>query len=324
MKKLPRFISKQIARFYSEHKLYKTDTPVFLPFYHVISENELPYILNYPYRNPIQFEKELDYFLKYFKPVSLDCLLKNDDKNKNIFHLSFDDGLRESAELIAPILLKKGIPATFFVNSGFVDNKKLFHRYKASLILSELKTKPNQKAEEYLNNFGLNMKNILQTDFQKINILNEAAKIIEIDFDNFLQKEKPYLTTPQIVNLKEQGFTIGAHSENHLEFWKISEEEQITEIKKSMSWIVKNFNPEIKTFSFPFTDSGVSLELLQKLKLENICDLTFGTAGLKYDECKTHFQRYPVEQPGSFKLNLKTEWIYFKIRNAIRKATVKH
>ena len=324
MRKFPRFISKQIARLLPEKLLFKTGTPIFLPFYHVVSNKNLPYILNYPYRNSTQFEKELDYYLKYFKPVPLNFLIENPVSNEKVFHLSFDDGLQECADLIAPVLLKKGIPATFFVNSGFADNQALFHRYKASLILSELTTNPDSNAKSILKDYGLNNENILQASIAQVDVLDEAANILGINFSEFLKIQKPYLTTEQIIKLKEQGFSIGAHSKNHPEFWKISEEEQLSEVKQSINWVVEKFNPAIKTFSFPFTDSGVSLNLLQKLKSDNICDLIFGTAGLKQDECKTHFQRYPAEQPGSFKLNLKSELVYFKLRKIIGKATVKH
>lgn len=324
MRKFPRFISKQIARFYTEQLLYKINAPVFLPFYHLVSNKKLPAVLNYPYRNSVQFEKELDHYLKFFQAVDLDFLVQNPHSNKKIFHLSFDDGLSESAEIIAPILIRKGIPATFFINSGFADNKALFHRYKASLILSELNKLPSQKATSFLNENGINQNSILQSGIDKIDILDKTAELLNIDFEDFLQNNTPYLTTAQISELQKKGFTIGAHSQNHPEFYKISEAEQLSEIQQSMSWIVKHFNPVIKAFSFPFTDDGVSLNLLQKLKTENICDITFGTAGLKYDECHSHLQRYPAEQKGDFKLNLKTEWVYYKLRNTIGKATVKH
>ena len=113
MRKLPRFISKQMGRFVPEKMLFKTATPVFLPFYHTVSDKKLPHILNYPYRNLSQFEAELDYYLKYFKPVELSYLLEKPRQPQNIFHLSFDDGLKECAGVIAPVLLRKGVPATF-------------------------------------------------------------------------------------------------------------------------------------------------------------------------------------------------------------------
>jgi peptidoglycan/xylan/chitin deacetylase (PgdA/CDA1 family) len=304
--------------------LSKLKTPVFQPFYHVVSNEKLPHIVNYNYRNISQFEKELDFYLKYFKPVSLAELITIKDSGKKIFHLSFDDGLKECAEIIAPVLLQKGIPATFFVNTGFVDNQRLFHKYKASLILNRLTETSSPKVEQILKEKNLQGKEILKASILQENILDEVAGILGIDFNDFLKTQKPYLTTQQILKLKSDGFSIGAHSFSHPEFYKISEEEQLDEVKKSMNWLIEEINPEIKAFSFPFTDSGVSLKVLKTLEAEKICDVTFGTAGIKYDELDFHFQRYPVEKEGDFMLNLKEEFIYFALRKIIGKATVKH
>jgi len=324
MNEFPRFVSKQFGKLVPLQSLLKLTTPVFQPFYHVVSDEKLPHILNYKYRNVSEFEKELEFYLQHFKPVSLDELLKTKNGHRNIFHLSFDDGLKECAEIIAPVLLKKGIPATFFVNPGFVDNQKLFHKYKASLILNHLKMIPDFQVERFLKKHHLQGEYILKATILQENILDEAATILGINFNDFLENQKPYLTTIQILNLKNEGFSIGAHSFNHPEFWKISEKEQMKEVKKSMNWLSEKINPAIKAFSFPFTDSGVSLKVLESLKSENICDVTFGTAGIKYDELEYHFQRYPVERPGDFVQNLKAELVYFVLRKQIGKATVKH
>jgi len=324
MNEFPRFVSKQIGKLISVQSLLKLNTPVFQPFYHVVSNEKLPHILNYNYRNIEQFEKELDFYLKYFKPVSLAELVSKKKWDEKIFHLSFDDGLTECAEIIAPILLKKGVSATFFVNPGFVDNQQIFHKYKASLILNRLNETSNPKVEHYLKEQNLQGKEILKASILQVNILDEATAALGINFKDFLEKQKPYLTTEQIFELKSKGFSIGAHSFNHPEFWKITEEEQLDEVKKSMDWLVEKVNPEIKAFSFPFTDSGVSLKVLKVLKSEKICDVTFGTAGIKHDQLEHHFQRYPVEQPGDFRQNLKAELVYFALRKLIGKATVKH
>jgi peptidoglycan/xylan/chitin deacetylase (PgdA/CDA1 family) len=167
-------------------------------------------------------------------------------------------------------------------------------------------------------------KEILKASFLQENILDEVAGLLGIDFNDFLKTQKPYLTTQQILKLKSDGFSIGAHSFSHPEFCKISEEEQLDEVKKSMNWLVEKINPEIKAFSFPFTDFGVSLKVLKTLEAEKICDVTFGTAGIKYDELDFHFQRYPVEKEGDYMMNLKEEFIYFALRKIIGKATVKH
>lgn len=324
MKTWPRRISKMLNPFFSEKWLFKRETPCFLPFYHVVSNNRLPHILNYPYRNVAQFENELDFFLKHFKPVSLNELKNGNFRNEKVFHLSFDDGLRECYEIIAPILLKKGIPATFFINTGFVDNKALFHKYKASLVLNRLRENSNKKATEFLAENGLPVENLLQTTILQVEVLNEAAVLLDIDFDDFLIRQKPYLTSRQISELVQKGFTIGAHSHQHPEFWKLAEAEQIEEVKKSMACLETLAQPSIKAFSFPFTDDGVPASVLKAIKNEKICDLTFGTAGIKNDRFDFHFQRYPAEQPGNFNRNLKSEFVYFELRKWVGKATVKH
>ncbi|NCB09485.1 MAG: hypothetical protein EOM73_15150, partial [Bacteroidia bacterium] len=120
MRKTLRLTSKQLGRVVPAKALFKLATPPFLPFYHVVSDQKLPHIQNYPFRTVRQFQSELDFFLKHFKPVSLQYLIENPKTTEKIFHISFDDGLKECAEIIAPILLQKGIPATFFINPGFV------------------------------------------------------------------------------------------------------------------------------------------------------------------------------------------------------------
>lgn len=324
MKTFPRFLSRQTGLFFSPERLFKIKTPCFLPFYHVVSNEKLPHILNYPYRNVQEFENELDFFLKHFEPVSLEELVSGECRYKNAFHLSFDDGLRECLDVVAPLLLKKGIPATFFINTAFADNKELFHKYKASLILSELRQKPDSGVENFLKNAKLPAEKLLTATILQTDILDHAAKLIELDFKAFLEKQKPYLTSGQIKKLSENGFTIGAHSHNHPEFYTITEEEQMQEVKVSMAFLQKITPQPLKTFAFPYTDWGVSANVLKTIQKENICDITFGTAGIKNDAFSFHFQRYPAEQPGNFMQNLKGEFVYYKLRKWVGKATVKH
>lgn len=324
MADLPRNLSIHLARFFSANQLFASSGPVFLPFYHLVSNKSPEYIRNYPYRNEKTFKQELDYILRYFTPVSLEELYENPNPGKKVFHLSFDDGLRECAEMVAPILLQKGVPATFFVNTGFVDNKALFHRYKASLLLSRLIEFPDAQAEQLLLKNGLTRKNLLQAPISKIDILDEAAEMMEIDFADFLENERPYLTTAEVKDLHKKGFAIGGHSHEHPEFGSLKTREQFKQVKKSMDWLGKHVPQKIKAFSFPFTDDGVSEKLLKKLKTEQVCDITFGTAGLKFDTFKGHLQRVPMEQKHRIERFLKGEFLYYKLRKIIGKATVKH
>ncbi len=324
MNKIPRLLSLHISRFCSDKWILNRTIPFFLPFYHAVSNEKLPYLLNYPYRDVKQFEIELDYFLTHFHPAGLEEIVSEDCTGKKLFHLSFDDGLRQCADVIAPVLLRKGIPATFFINTAFADNKNLFHRYKASLILSRLMEKPALEVERFLTAKELAGERILAASISQVNVLNEAAGMLDINFDDFLKNQKPYLTSTQIKKLATEGFSIGAHSHFHPEFWEISEKEQLNEVKTSIEWVNQLIKPAIKAFSFPFTDDKVPASVLTSLKKEKTCDITFGTAGIKKDSFSNHFQRYPVEQPGDFSRNLKAEIVYYELRKWAGKATVTH
>jgi len=119
--------------------LRRSGLKAIFPFYHAVSNQDLPHTkFLYAIRNTARFEADLEYFLRFFDPVSLGEYLegnKNKRHQKPVMVLSFDDGLIQCHQEIMPVLLRKGIPATFFLNNDYIDNKGLFFRFKISLLL---------------------------------------------------------------------------------------------------------------------------------------------------------------------------------------------
>jgi peptidoglycan/xylan/chitin deacetylase (PgdA/CDA1 family) len=263
----------------------------------------MPYINSYRVRTAAEFEKELDYFLRYFKPVSLKNILEKPDIRK--MHLSFDDGLVECYSVIAPILKRKGIPATFFVSPDFVDNKKLFHRFKCSILEEE----------------GVLERGGKKYFFNEEGELDQLAAKHGIDFTQY----KPYMNMEQVHSLHNDGFLIGGHSMVHPEMWKLSEDEQFRQVSDTMQWVEQNFQPNIKAFAFPFTDDGLKSSLFERLKNKGVADVTFGTAGLKPDSKSINFQRVPVElRNWSVQKTLHFEYFYYFVRGLAGENVVKH
>ena len=307
-----------------QNLIKNTKQKLILPFYHTISDGELPHIKHlYRHRNIKEFNKDLDFYLKYYKPIDLfelkDIIQNNKTIKENIFHLSFDDGLCECYEVIAPILIKKGIPATFFLNSDFIDNKNLFYKFKISLIIDAFS---NFEHSILLKNSLI--KTISLSYYSDISFLNQIGKQYELDFNNFLTKQKPYLTTPQIKSLISDGFTIGSHSIDHPEYRFISEKEQIRQTKNSINYISKKFKLDYKVFAFPFTDFGVKKTFFKTIFNNNFADLTFGTAGLKKDEIKFNLQRIPIEIANkSASYTIKKQYLYYIAKSFLNKNTIK-
>lgn len=311
-----------------------TGQRLFLPFYHTVSrESKLPHIHHlYPLRTLAEFEKEIDFILKHYRPISLqglfDQLKSGKPLEQNTFFLSFDDGLREIADFISPLLLRKGVPATIFLNANFVDNKDLFFRYKASLIIDHFEKNKISDAQEKKIQKVLQHKNIrqgiLEISYQNQKKLEQLATFIDLDFKLFLKQYQPYLNSDQIKSLSQKGFTFGSHSVDHPLYSEISTEEQIRQTKESQRFINKNFPQDIKAFAFPFTDHGVSKKYFDQIRKENIVDISFGTAGLKNDSATFHLQRFPAEA-FSFPLHqlIPAEYFYFMGKSLLGKNEIK-
>ena len=265
-----------------------------LPFYHLASDEAPPHVRHlYPVRSTSDFRADLDFLGRYFRPVSLGEVVRHVREGRPFrhwsVHLTVDDGLRECHDPMAPILLEKGFPATFFLNSAFLDNRALMFRYEASLLADALLQKG--KAWQEILPFDP-----LQIGYDHRDILGTTLADWGVDVGEFLQKEKPYLSSAQVANLLEKGFSIGGHSVDHPLYRALTEEEQLSQTLESQFFLEKKFRVKHRVFSFPFTDDGVRKSFLEKLHHKHGFQLTFGSAGLKHDAVPFHLQRLPMEK----------------------------
>lgn len=321
----------KVAGFIPTDLLIKvTHQKLFAPFYHTVSNKFLPHIEHlYKVKNIVSFKNDLEFLLKHFKPVDylefLSISQKKKITSKPVFLLSFDDGLVEFHDVIAPILLKKGIPALCFLNSAFIDNKDLFFRYKVSLLINHLIKNPKQIqiTTDFLKNNRNWKQSLLSIRYHEQQKLNEIAALFDFDFNSFLSINKPYLTSNQISSLIKQGFYFGSHSIDHPEYQYLTIENQLHQTIESTQTVANKFNLNYKTFSFPFTDFGVSKTFFAKLEKINITDSTFGCAGIKKEQVVNHFQRIPLEDnqlTGSELIN--REMLYYLLKQPLGKNTI--
>ena len=279
-----------------------------LPYHHTVSNNFLPHIGHlYPYKNEAQFEKDIIYLKNNFEPIHPDELLiyikRNKSLPKNKFLLSFDDGFREVHDVIAPILMKHGLPAIFFINPAFIDNKEMFYRNKLSLLMEEVSKNKNDlslladiSSLLEINDAGVNevlhqVKNIRK----ETELLNTLADRLHFSFADYLKENQPYLNIAQLHKLKEQGFTIAAHSWNHPYYSQLSLDAQLKETNRSCDYVLDNDLCEKRYFSFPHSDEGLSQSLFTEL-IKNT-DLLFGIQNQKLEINNKMLHRFNAERP---------------------------
>jgi peptidoglycan/xylan/chitin deacetylase (PgdA/CDA1 family) len=276
-------------------------------YYHIVSDNDVPHVKHlYRFRNVSQFEKDLEVFLKLYEPVGLLDLLRSVNAGKTLpqhsFHLTFDDGFRELSDVIAPILRRKGIPATFFLASAFLDNKEMALHNELSVLIEHIKGLPENRQREindFLAKHQLDGKDIptrlLSITYQRKELIPQIARFVECDLTGYLQRTRPYLTSTEVRKLVAQGFTIGAHSIDHPRYSVLTLKEQVRQTSESVSFLRQNFGISYSTFSFPHGDLNVASDFFKEIYDRRILDISFGSAGMLKDNFPRHFQRFSPE-----------------------------
>jgi peptidoglycan/xylan/chitin deacetylase (PgdA/CDA1 family) len=330
-----RLMNSMASGFSISRLLHATNQQVIPVFYHAVGYAEKSPWLKGLYRvpTPLQFEQDIEILSKHLQPLDLETLIQYTNgqslpKNKQYYFLSFDDGLKECSEFIAPFLQRKGIPATFFINPGFVEKEIRFHRFVTNLLAQAFIKEENGAVKLAVNNIlGIQEKDakytisrLMQVRYNKKEILEELKALLFTHMSDEKQHQQAYMDKADIQNLIDAGFTIGAHGMDHPEYYLLNEEEQVQQTIESVKLIKKWFGVPYKVFAFPFTDVGVRRSFFARIQKEFPLDLTFGSSGLKKDTIKNHLQRIPLDdEEVSAEKRLKAELLYFLAKKPFRK-----
>ncbi|MFN3404337.1 MAG: polysaccharide deacetylase family protein [Cytophagaceae bacterium] len=314
-----------------------TSLKLIMPTYHLIDDEEnVPHVNRlYPVRNRKFFLRDIEFFSQ-FNFLSLQDIIKIAKGEKKIdkpsVFISFDDGFRQVHDVVAPILIQKGIPATVFLNSSTLDNKDLMFRNKASLIMNLISGR-DFSIKEFNEKSGMRMesKSDLSSFVRSIRYfqkekLDEIARFAGVDFNDFLKSYRPYLNSEQVRNLLTSGFDIGAHSIDHPLYSEIPLEEQVRQTTTNINFLKEKFGINSCSFAFPFTDNGVQNSFFRYFYHENcgLLDVSFAGAGLKKDPCRFHFQRIPMEKSlSSASRIISSEYLYYIAKSVFNKNTIK-
>ena len=197
------------------------------------------------------------------------------------------------------------MPAAFFIGSAFIDNRELSYDHKMSLIVAHLNKNLSsdtlQKIEGIIRKSGFEpldiVSGILQIGYNRRVIIDDIAKVLCIDFDEYLKNNSPYLSSESIEQLIKMGFSIGAHSVDHPNYKYLTLEEQVKQTEDSVKIIREKFDLDYGLFAFPHGDGGVTKKFFEKISEERLIDVSFGTNGFMKDKIRYNLQRLSFEKP---------------------------
>jgi peptidoglycan/xylan/chitin deacetylase (PgdA/CDA1 family) len=281
--------------------------------YHLVSSEDVAHVKHLSrYRDERRFTHDIDALLKHFSPVTAPELrdaiaggMRIRGKRRMLF--TFDDGLRENHDVIAPLLEAKGIPAVFFLTTRCIDNRELMWRHKASLLVERsrrarvsetakgramdmLKYEPSHPAGDL-------EEALLRVPYDRREDLDRVAEVLDVDVDEYLAHTRPYLTRAQISSLLRRGFDMGGHSLDHPHFDAIPMEEQVRQVLSSVRYVKRELGADNAYFALPFNDKEVSRALFARIAQE--VDLSFDSAFLNPDGHYSDVHRVSMDSQGT-------------------------
>lgn len=283
--------------------VYRPPAGLLLPSGHIVGD-VAPDHVRHLFKIPslTKFKADIEFLARHYEPLPLSELERTgyspcERQPPKHFVLSFDDGMREVYDVIAPFLRAKGIPAIFFLNSATIDNKTLMWRHKVSLLIAASQRHPEIAPPLKLQpgkTVAAKLRSLRSSDEH---ILDDIAVSLDLDFDDYLHNKRPYLTTPQVLELARQGFEFGAHSARHPYFSEIPVQSQEQEISQSVHFI-RALGLPCRYFAFPFDDNGVPTSVFEYMRDLGLA-LSFGSSDARIDSVSFSLQRFALDAENS-------------------------
>jgi len=212
------------------------------------------------------FERRIRFLKKHCTPVSMDQAtdaLKKGALPSHAVALTFDDGYKDNLEIVLPILKKYGVPAAFYLTSGFMDGAHEFWFNKliesvCRTSASSLQLGPGKGAYS------------LRTSREKVEAINGVVALVKAVPENEKQKilqdveerlgyergaGKPILPMLSWTEVREllasPLATLGGHTMTHPVLTRIPEAEARREIVSGKELLCQKTGQDVRHFAYP-------------------------------------------------------------------------
>ena len=240
--------------------------------------------VRFPYLSalgPIGFRKQVAWLKERTHVVALsDLTLAVQGKCCPRVHLAltFDDGLKEHAAVVAPVLFDLGLPATFFISSKPVLERTMLDVQKSQFVLAtrlgrkrflEIGRHHYHAAEQDLKGrldaavAGspihraeiVHAKRLLQRELPQLlrsQILNDLFDTY-VTSDQASFAEATYMSLADATVLRQAGFSIGGHGHSHEWLSAVSPEVHDQEILMASEFVASKVGvTEESSFAYPY------------------------------------------------------------------------
>ncbi len=262
------------------------------------------------------FKNQLDFLTKNYEFIDPIELQNHDKFSKNACLLTFDDGFKDHINFVLPELKKRKIKAIFFPPALPVEKETVLNTHMLHFILEKTQNfkelnlelfeilKKNDftdaeiqklwKKNNYKNKFDNEEVSFFKRVLQKvlpIKLRNEITiELFEKKCGKTLKdfSKELYMSKENLIEMINEGMTIGSHSYNHYWLNTLNKEEQEKELDLSIKFL-ENLGVKINNWIMCYPFGAYNSDTISLLKSKK-CSFAFTT-----NEGKANLTSEPYE-----------------------------
>jgi peptidoglycan/xylan/chitin deacetylase (PgdA/CDA1 family) len=237
--------------------------------FHDIALSETPFTAGMNVSTPRRtFEASLEFLTSHYTPVSLSDVLADPDGRRlppRPVLVTFDDAYASVVELAVPLCVKFRVPAVFFVNAAFLDNKRLAPDNLVCYVANTMgmgaidaaarsvrgakSPKLGSLSDVFMDLFPLLTLSERDAFLESI---QQSAGVSERDL---ARDAGLYLTSEQLRSLASFNFEIGNHTYTHVHCRSLSPDDLRQEVGRNKEQLEEFSGRKVRSFSQPYGSS---------------------------------------------------------------------
>lgn len=280
------------------------------------------------------FEHQVAYIARHYNPMTVTGIVRGCFQDGKLpphtVAITVDDGYYDFYDVAWPILKRYGVPATFYVTTGFIDGKLWlwpdqlawvidnapaeFPPFKTSDIQisqSDLPTN-RQKIFERLVAYLLGV-----ADKQKHRFLQSLASHWNLEIPEKPPKNARPVTWEQLAEMQSEGLEVGGHTVTHPSLGRVSLDQAREEILGTGEALNKHLGKLPRSFCYP---NGMPSDFVAA-HVPLVQEAGFTGAVVAFADAEPHKQRYAIRRHASseemfqfYKAVSGVEWLGQKLR----------